>query len=941
MIALLAEREGFEPPVPLSTVVFKTTVIDHSTISPVLFCLESGCKGKEFFLNKQIFGQLFIKKSHFYPISPFFVYLCSVIYPNNFERKLGFDEIRRLLKARCQSTLGQEKVDEMAFSTDVDVVNEWLTQVREFRRLTAEHDDFPMQYFFDVRESIARIRLENTHLEEDEVWDLRRSLETIANVVRFLERGGEETAQGTMRYPYPALHRLTEGVATFPAIIRRIDSILDKFGKIKDSASMTLAGIRHDLEKTQGSISRTLYTILHAAQRDGLVDKDAAPAMRDGRLVIPVQPQLKRKINGIVHDESATGKTVFIEPTEVVEANNKVRQLEAEERREMIRILTVFTDEVRPHVREIIDSYQLLAMIDLIQAKAKWAELTRAFEPTIKGEPIIDWIRAIHPLLQLSLEKKGGHVVPLDITLTQHPTATTSKAGRLLLISGPNAGGKSVCLKTVGLLQYMLQCGLSVPVGDRSTTGVFESIMIDIGDEQSIENDLSTYSSHLMNMKQMMRSANERSLLLIDEFGSGTEPTIGGAIAEAMLKQFWKKKTFGVITTHYQNLKHFAEDHEGVVNGAMLYDRHEMQALFQLSIGQPGSSFAIEIARKTGIPEEVIRDASDIVGQDYIQSDKYLQDIVRDKRYWEGKRQTIHQHEKKLQASGQRLEAAVEEIEAERKQILRKAQEQAEELLRESNKKIENAIREIREAQAEKERTRKIREELDTFKQEVADIDTRATDEAIAKKMRQIQERKERREKRKAEKADKASAATDTASSKPVLAAAVASSKPVAAGDTVRIKGLTSVGVVDSTDGKMAVVVFGGMKTKMRVERLEHAEKPKEQMTKAEERNSNIAGSYGVVSKDTRNVIDNRKLNFKQDIDVRGMRGDEAINAITYFIDDAILVGVSRVRILHGTGTGILRQLIRQYLGTIPNVSHYRDEHVQFGGAGITVVDLG
>ena len=853
-------------------------------------------------------------------------YLCSVIYPNNFEHKLGFDEIRRLLKARCQSTLGQEKVDEMTFSADTAVVNELLSQVREFRRLTSEHDDFPMQYFFDVRESIARIRLENTHLEEDEVWDLRRSLETITGIVRFLQRNADEAPE------YPALYRLTENVVTFPAMIRRIDSILDKFGKIKDSASMTLAGIRHDLEKTQGSISRTLYTILHAAQRDGLVDKDAAPAMRDGRLVIPVQPQLKRRINGIVHDESATGKTVFIEPTEVVEANNKVRQLEAEERREVIRILTVFTDEVRPHVREIIDSYQLLAMIDLIQAKAKWAELTNAYEPTVKPEPVADWIRAVHPLLQLSLEKKGGHVVPLDIVLTREK--------RLLLISGPNAGGKSVCLKTVGLLQYMLQCGLPIPISERSTVGTFQSIMIDIGDEQSIENDLSTYSSHLMNMKQMMKQADEHSLLLIDEFGSGTEPTIGGAIAEAMLKQFWKKKTFGVITTHYQNLKHFAEDHEGVVNGAMLYDRHEMQALFQLSIGQPGSSFAIEIARKTGIPEEVIKDASDIVGQDYIQSDKYLQDIVRDKRYWEGKRQTIHQHEKKLQASGERLEAAVEEIEAERKAILSKAKEQAEELLRESNKKIENAIREIREAQAEKERTRKIREELDTFKEEIAAVDTRDTDEVIAKKMRQIQERKERREKRKQEKSNKAAESAASASTSKTVAASHSVQAPLAAGDTVRIKGLTSVGTIDSIDGNKAVVIFGGMKTKMRLERLEHAEKPKVHTTKAEERNNNIAGSYGVVSKDTRNVIDNRKLNFKQDIDVRGMRGDEAINAITYFIDDAILVGVSRVRILHGTGSGILRQLIRQYLATIPNVSHYRDEHVQFGGSGITVVDL-
>ena len=827
--------------------------------------------------------------------------------------------------------MGKEKVDEIAFSTDAVQVNEWLTQVREFRRLQAEKDDFPMQYFFDVREAVSRIRLENTHLEEDEVWDLRRSLETIANIVRYLNRSASDDDDAEREgfapeYPYPALHRLTEGVMTFPAMIRRIDSILDKFGKIKDSASMTLASIRHELEKTQGSISRTLYTILHAAQKDGLVEKDAAPMMRDGRLVLPVAPQVKRRINGIVHDESATGKTVFIEPAEVVEANNKVRQLEAEERREVIRILTVFTNEVRPHVAEILESYQFLAQIDLIFAKSQLAELTKAFEPVVEDKPHLDWIRAVHPLLQLSLEKQGKHVVPLDIILTQQK--------RLLIISGPNAGGKSVCLKTVGLLQYMLQCGLPVPIGDRSTTGLFHHILIDIGDEQSIENDLSTYSSHLMNMKQMMKQADAHTLLLIDEFGSGTEPTIGGAIAEAMLKQFWQKQAFGVITTHYQNLKHFAEDHPGVVNGAMLYDRHQMQALFQLAIGQPGSSFAIEIARKTGIPEEVIKDASDIVGSDYIQSDKYLQDIVRDKRYWEGKRQTIHQHEKSLENKINRYEDELTEIDRQRKEILRKAKEEAEELLRESNKKIENAIREIREAQAEKERTRLVREELNTFKEELAGIDTKDNDEVIARKIRQLQERKERREKRKQEKAEKAANPVAAAPKKP------AAERPIEAGDTVRIKGLTSVGEVESIDGKMAVVIFGAMKTKMRADRLEHAEVSKSQLSKQEERNNSIAGSYGMVSKDTRDVIDNRKLNFKQDIDVRGMRGDEAINAITYFIDDAILVGVSRVRILHGTGTGILRQLIRQYLATVPNVSHFRDEHVQFGGAGITVVDL-
>ena len=854
-------------------------------------------------------------------------YLCTMIYPNNFEHKIGFDEIRSILKGYCLSTLGKEKVDEITFSIDYGVLSEQMLQVREFRRLRQEADDFPIQFFFDVRAAVSRIRLENTHLEEEEVWDLRRSLETISNIVKYLNRG-ETAADDSIEYPYPALHRLTEGVVTFPAMIRRIDSILDKYGKIKDSASMTLAGIRHELAKTEGSISRTLYTILHSAQKDGLVDKDAAPTLRDGRLVIPVAPNLKKRIGGIVHDESATGKTVFIEPAEVVEANNRVRQLEAEERREIIRILTVFSDEVRPHVAEILQSYQFLAQIDLIYAKASWADMTKAIEPALRQEPYIDWIQAVHPLLDLSLAKQNKKVVPLDIILIHDK--------RLLIISGPNAGGKSVCLKTVGLLQYMLQCGLSIPVGERSTCGIFDDIMIDIGDEQSIENDLSTYSSHLMNMKQMMKQANAHTLLLIDEFGGGTEPTIGGALAEAILYQFWKKQAFGVITTHYQNLKHFAEDHQGVVNGAMLYDRHEMQALFQLSIGQPGSSFAIEIARKIGIPEEVVNRASEIVGSDYIQSDKYLQDIVRDKRYWEGKRQTIHQHEKSLEGRIARYENSIEEIERERKEILRRAKEQAEELLRESNRKIENAIREIRESQAEKEAARRAREELNAFKEEVAEIDTKDNDEAIARKIRQIQERKERREKRRQEKNEKRSAEQGSKGEQKVVTAKAA----ITTGDTVRIIGLTSVGTVESIDGKMATVIFGGMKTKMRIERLEHADMPKNDKTKSEERNAAIAGSYANVSNDTRNVIDNRKLNFKQDIDVRGMRGDEAINAVTYFIDDAILVGMSRVRILHGTGNGILRQLIRQYLGTIPNVSHYHDEHVQFGGSGITVVDL-
>ena len=872
-----------------------------------------------------------------------------MIYPKNYESKIGFDEIRRLLKKQCVSSLGKEKVDEIAFSDDADVVNEHLQQVHEFRRLQQAVEKPEMNYFFDVREAVARIRLENTHLEEEELYDLRRSLETIGKIVDFLNKGGGnqetgEESQETEEHPYPALHRLAADVLTFPAMIRRIDSILDKFGKIKDSASMTLAGIRHDMEQTAGSISRTLYTILHSAQREGLVALDVAPTLRDGRLMIPVAPGLKRRIKGIVHDESATGKTVFVEPAEVVEANNKVRELEAAERREIIRILTVFSDELRPHVQEVLESYQFLAQIDLIQAKAAMAEQMQAFEPQVMAEPCIDWIRAIHPLLQRSLAKQEKKVVPLDIRLedgSRMEDARSKNLGQLLIISGPNAGGKSVCLKTVGLLQYMVQCGLPIPIGERSKVGVFRNIMIDIGDEQSIADDLSTYSSHLLNMKNMMKQADSHTLLLIDEFGGGTEPTIGSAIAEAVLKQFWKKKTFGVITTHYQNLKHFAEDHEGVVNGAMLYDRHQMQALFQLSIGQPGSSFAIEIARKTGIPEEVISDASEIVGSEYIQSDKYLQDIVRDKRYWEGKRQTIHQHEKSLEGHIQRYESNLEEIERERKAILRRAQEQAEELLNEANRKIESTIREIREAQAEKERTRLIREELQEFREQVTSNDTQGlmSEEDFAKKLRQMEERKARKAQRKERKGEQQKAASEK------LAARAKESlhpenRPLEIGDTVRMKGLNTIGKVEGISGKQATVIFGDVKTKVKVEQLERCTQKRNEegeMRNAADKHAHLAIQ---TSKVTRSTIEDRKQNFHQDLDVRGMRGDEAVNVVMHFIDDAILMGMSRVRILHGTGSGILRQLIRQYLNTVPNVVKAHDEHVQFGGAGITVVDM-
>ena len=851
-----------------------------------------------------------------------------MIYPKTFEDKIGFNEIRTLLRERCLSSLGKEEVDKITFMDNVKAINTQLSRVREFRRLQEEEENFPLNYFFDMRQSVARLRLEGTHMEEDELFDLRRSLGTVNDIVTYLNRTDEDAAVAATDdgwrkdpvYPYPTLHELAEGVVTFPQILQRIDQILDKFGKIRDTASPELLNIRRELAKVEGSISRTLYSILRSAQSEGLIEKDVTPAMRDGRLVIPVVPTMKRKIKGIVHDESASGKTLFIEPTEVVEANNRVRELEAEERREVIRILTEMAKVIRPHVPQILDSYKLLAQVDMLRAKTELAKLIDGIEPEVGKYPHIDWIGATHPLLRLSLQKQGKKVVPLEITLTRNK--------RMLIISGPNAGGKSVCLKTVGLVQYMLQCGLSVPMSERSQTGIFQNILIDIGDEQSIEDDLSTYSSHLTNMKNMMKSANDRTLILIDEFGTGTEPQIGGAIAEAVLKQFCIKRAYGVITTHYQNLKHFADSHEGVVNGAMLYDRHQMQALFQLQIGQPGSSFAIEIARKIGLPEQVIHDASEIVGSDYIQSDKYLQDIVRDKRYWESKRQTIHQREKQMEQTIAKYESEISDLAKSRKEVLAKAKERAEELFKESNKKIENVIREIREKQAEKEETKKLRDSLRDFKEGISDMDKQAEDDKIARKMAQILRRKENKKNRK--KGDPSSSGQDKDNTSAATTLSTVSA-PLKEGDTVRIKGTTSVGKIESIQGKNATVIFGDLRSTTSLKKLEHATAPKREEPRP----------FMTVGRQTRETIDEKKLNFKQDLDVRGMRGDEALNAVMYFIDDATLVGMSRVRILHGTGTGILRQLIRQYLATVPAVTSYKDEHVQFGGAGITVVDLG
>lgn len=853
-----------------------------------------------------------------------------MLYPRNFEQKIGFNEIRNHLHAHCLSTMGHEKVDTMSFQTDAALLRSQHQQTNELQLVLNIEKNQPEQDFYDLRATLERIRVEGTRLEENELWELHKLLNTLHSWLEVIQQTEDNTPR------YPALDKLSQGVFTFYAVTKRIEQILDKYGHIKDEASVELAQIRREIRRSEGSVSHALNRILKAAKSEGLVDKDATPTLRDGRLVLPVSPAMKRRIPGIVHDESATGKTIFIEPTEVVEANNRIRELEANEKREVIRILNEFTASLRPNLKEFTKAFHFLADIEFIRAKALFSQQIQAATPLIEEYPIIDWSVARHPLLLLSLNKQGKKVVPLDISL--------HRKQRILVISGPNAGGKSVCLKTVGLLQYMLQCGLPVPMSPNSRTGIFHHIFIDIGDEQSIEDDLSTYSSHLLNMKNMMKGCDPSSLLLIDEFGGGTEPTIGGAIAEAVLKRFVQRGAFGVITTHYQNLKHFADDTPTVVNGAMLYDRHRMEALFQLEIGNPGSSFAIEIARKTGIPEEVIEDATNLVGQDYVNADKYLLDITRDKRYWEGKRQTIHSQEKQMLQTIQKYEREIEELQAKRKEIINDAKNTAAQIIQDSNKVVENTIREIREAQAEKERTRTLRQQLDAFKTDLEKEKQHERDELIERKIQQLAERKKRKEERKAEKKKKQE--TEVLQQKESAAAAALAKEraeqPLQKGDTVRLKGQQTTGVIEELQGKKATVTFGMMRTVVELSRLIRStetektatpQKQKVSITTLMQENAAPKGSANDIKKA-------RTLKFSQEIDVRGMRGDEALQAVTYFIDDAIMVGVAKVRILHGTGNGILRQLIRQYLRTISGVRTAYDEHVQFGGAGITVVEL-
>jgi DNA mismatch repair protein MutS2 len=822
-----------------------------------------------------------------------------MIYPENFENKIGFDRIRAMLSERCLSPMGRDSVSSISFITEKEAVETELSKTSEFQQILGFEDPFPADNYFDLSATLGKLKVEGTFPEVTEVFDIKRSLETIKAIIGFFKTRKENS--------YPVLSSLCMNVKLYPYVLDSIDRILDRHGKIRDNASPRLEDIRSDLQSKSNSVTRKLNSILKQAQTDGIVDSDANVSVRNGRGVIPVSVFDKRKIKGLVHDQSASGKTVFIEPAEIVEINNEIIELEYEERREIVKILTQFADNIRPYLDDLIESNSFLGEIDFIRAKALFGITLNSIKPAISPLPGISWKRAMHPLLLITFSKLPGRkVVPLDLSL--------DSKNRLLLISGPNAGGKSVCLKTVGLLQYMLQCGLTIPVAEGSESGIFRNIFIDIGDEQSIDNDLSTYSSHLLNMKYFLKNGSPETIILIDEFGTGTEPMLGGSIAEAILGELNVLGVYGVLTTHYTNLKHFASVTDGIVNGAMAFDNHLMQPLFQLFIGKPGSSFAFEIARKIGLPEEILNSASEKAGVKNINYDKHLRDIARDKRYWENKRQNIRQHEKQLEELISDYEKELSEARTVKKDIISKAREEAKTILSSSNRIIENAVREIKESQAEKEKTKEVRQQVEEFKSDIS-AEKPEIPTLSEKKVIRLKEKASRFRSVKVPENKNIEKQQDT---------------PLKPGDAVRMKDTLAAGeVIEIRDGKVQVE-SGSFRFTVTADKVEKITRSELKKSISSNRNTSAA-DYELSEK---------KIHFSPEIDIRGVRGEAALTVVQELLDNALIVQHRNLRILHGKGNGILRNLIRQYLGTVGFVKSYRDENVEFGGSGITVVEL-
>ena len=834
-----------------------------------------------------------------------------MIYPSTFENKIGFDKIRRAVIDRCSGALSAEEAEAMAFSDDYDTVRRYLLQTDEMLRIINASLDLPLRDVGDVGASLTQLRAEGNYLSAQQLYRLMLMMTQAAEVRAFFDRsasGDEADEADDAPLQFPALAEVAARLEAFPELIRVINATVNKFGEVKDTASDRLYELRRQLRAASGSLSKTLRRVMDRAVAEGLIDRDTSPSMRDGRMVIPVEAGKKRSLAGIVHDASATGKTVYIEPLEVVEAGNRIRELEMEAHREEVEILKGVAVQLRPHVGAIGASCRVLARLDFIRAKALFAKEVDGRLPVLERERTLELYHAVHPQLLLSLRQQGKEVVPLSLTLNDKQ--------RILIISGPNAGGKSVTLKTVGVVQYMMQCGMLPTVYENSHMGIFHNLYVDIGDEQSIENDLSTYSSHLRNMKYFLQHTSRHTLILADEMGSGTEPQIGGALAQAILDKLSRTRCLGIITTHYQNLKTFAGETEGFINGAMLYDRQHLQPAFQLEVGNPGSSFAVEIARKIGLDGDVIAKAQEIVGSDYVNLDKYLLDIARDRRYWNNKRQSIKEKESRLDDLLSRYEDKADDLKSQRNAILHEARREAKEILATANARIEKAIREIRESQAAKEETRRIRTDFEAYRRSVTDPEPEETTARVPEALKELKHKSKQRQQ----------SAQLTRSRKP----ATDTRKEIAAGDYVKMKDGNVAGQVIRVEGKRAEVAFGALRMMVELNKLIPSSAPKVTAQ------TQVMGVSSATSDSSRS----RQLNFKPEIDVRGMRGDEAVQAVIYFLDDAVQFNAGRLRILHGTGQGILKTLIRQQLQANPNVVSFRDEDVRFGGAGITVVDL-
>ena len=828
-----------------------------------------------------------------------------MIYPVNFEQKIGFDRVREQVAALCSMQVARDIILGEKFSTSRSEIERRQETADEMRTLLMLDPDAPRDEFPDMEGIVAKIGVEGTFLTTEEVVVLRRALTAVGNMVGFVMSRSESQ--------YPRLRKRSERVCIFPDVVRRINQLVDDDGEIRDGASPELLQIRRAIREHEGQVTKRLNQVLNNAKRAGIVDADAMVSIRDGRAVIPVSAGNKRKLSGFIHDESATGKTFYIEPVEVVELNNQLRELEYAERREIVRLLTEFTEELRPDAEPIASAGEYLAEIDAVRAKARWAIENMAGKPIVSLDDRLVLRHAFHPLLAQTLRREKKELVPLDMQLDREK--------HILVISGPNAGGKSVCLKTTGMVQYMFQCGFPVTAGEMSELPVFDHICLDIGDEQSMDNDLSTYSSHLLNMKATLQAASSRTMVLIDEFGSGTEPVIGGAIAEAILERLLEKGCYGVITTHYSNIKYYATGTDGIANGAMMFDVQNIRPLFKLEQGKPGSSFAIEIARKIGLPEDIIRVASDKAGSDHINLERQLREIARDRRYWSQKRDRIRLTDRKVEELESSYTEQLSRIKEERKEILREAKEEAQRLISDANRQIENTIRTIKEAQAEKELTRLARRELEEFKETVESVGSSFDGEKVEREMERLMRRKARREEDKKRRGQ-------APAEKPAEAIPTPTPKPIEVGSKVRIAGQEMPGVVQSIKGRKAQVAFGQILTTVDCEKLvvvsnaEYKKAVKPVMPRT------------VLSVD----ISSRKLNFRDSVDVRGMRAAEALEVVQDLIDDALMVGVGGVTILHGKGTGALKEEIRRYLRSISEVASATDEHADRGGAGITVV---